>query len=109
MGEAMKVKVEGIKAEIARLSTKIARRIEELENETIDNPAITYHNDTSIDEAMERIRNLYHKGREICKRYKLIDGVCSEFKYEPSIFTELNLFEACARARAYLKKTCCGD
>jgi len=109
MDKAMKVKVEGFKAEIATLSAKIARRIEELENEAIDNPTILYQNDTSIHEAMKRIRNLYHKGREICKRYKLIDGVCSEFKYEPSIFREVDLFEACGRARAYLEKTCCGD
>jgi len=105
----MKVKVEGIKVEIARLSAKIARRIEELENETIGNPAILYHNDTLIHEAMGRIRNLYRKGREICKRYKLIDDVCSEFKYEPRILREVDLFEAYARERAYLKKTCYGD
>lgn len=109
MGKPMEVKVEGIKAEIARLSAKIARRIEELENETIDNPTILYHNDTSIHEAMERIRNLYHKGQEICKRHKLINDVCSEFKYEPRIFREVDLFEASARARTYLKKTCFGD
>ena len=109
MNKTMRTGVEGIKEEIARLSEKITRRIEEMENEIIDNPVINYQNDIVIHEAVRRISDLYRKGRKMCKNYLSVAGVCTEYKNEHRIFRELDLSETCARARTYLKKNCNGD
>ena len=105
----MELKVKRIKTKISGLSMKIANRLKELENETLDNYINLHYEDALISETIGKIWNLYYEGREICKRHNLKDGVCSYFNYEPRIFRELDLCEACARARTYLKKNYCSD
>ena len=71
--------------------------------EGLKNYTNLYREDVLIVKKLEKIWTLYFEGREICKLHGMIDIVGNYFKSKPRIFRELDLCEACARARIYLK------
>lgn len=77
--DAMLVKMQRIKIEMSKLSEKIARRIEELENDESET-VVLYRNDLVIDQAMRELLHLHHKGREICAHDNTSESICNRFK-----------------------------